>query len=467
MTKEESSARLVSMENMLELKWIRRSCLAALPIGWVLVAMACGQTVEIPDVAADGSTNEDASPSADARSPDATTSRDSSDGDSSTGDGGARDGAADASADAAADAAADATSRDSGSTDSGTFDSGIDAGATQLRVFTGGYQTCAIRGRALYCWGANDSGQLQLGTSSADVARPTKVGDYDILDLGLGYDGSCMVRAPGSVYCAGRLYGVTPKLVGTGFIRVSHGRNHACALANDGTVSCWGSNASGQLGRGSFGGPESDVPAQVQGLSNVRAVVAARSHTCALKNDKTVWCWGGNSDGQLGIGLSGSGNDRNVPTQVPGLLEVAILSANAYHTCATKTDRSAWCWGGNQSSQLGVGDALDRTTPTKIPNAFLTDAALAGSTFSLARAGGSVFTFGSNTNSELGRGAIGVSPLPVQILSLDNVSYADVGFSHACVLRQNALLCWGDNNSGQLGLGDMADRNAPVAVPIP
>jgi alpha-tubulin suppressor-like RCC1 family protein len=274
------------------------------------------------------------------------------------------------------------------------------------------------------------------------------------------------VRAPGNVVGAGRLYGATPRLVASGFSRVSHGRDHACALANDGTVWCWGSNASGKLGRGTFGGPESSIPAQVQGLSGVQVVVAARTHTCALKLDKTVVCWGGNFDGQLGIGLSGGGNDRNVPTVVPGLTDVVTISANAHHTCATKTDKSVWCWGGNASSQLGVGDAVDRTVPTRL-SGFSAEVAVAGSTFSLARSGGAIFTFGSNTNSELGRGAVGTSPTPAPIVGLDQVTFADAGYSHACVVRQGAIVCWGDNGSGQLGLGDKANRAVPVTVTLP
>lgn len=428
-----------------------------------VAVVACGETVEIPDIS--GETGADAAPSPDAGRPPA--DRDSGAIDS----GSPRDGAPnDASPDPRdagdpTDAKAD-TGTDAGPLDAGTTDASDAGSTTSLRVYAGGYQTCAVRGRAVYCWGSNDFGQLGFGAISADVTTPTKVGDLDVLDMGLGYDGSCVVRAPGNVYCAGRLYGATPRLVASGFSRVSHGRDHACALANDGTVWCWGSNASGKLGRGTFGGPESSIPVQVQGLSGVQVVVAARTHTCALKVDKTVVCWGGNFDGQLGIGLSGGGNDRNVPTVVPGLTDVVTISANAHHTCATKTDKSVWCWGGNASSQLGVGDAVDRTVPTRLTG-FSAEVAVAGSTFSLARSGGAIFTFGSNTNSELGRGAVGTSPTPAPIVGLDQVTFADVGYSHACVVRQAAITCWGDNGSGQLGLGDKANRAVPVTVTLP
>jgi alpha-tubulin suppressor-like RCC1 family protein len=92
---------------------------------------------------------------------------------------------------------------------------------------------------------------------------------------------------------------------------------------------------------------------------------------------------------------------------------------------------------------------------------------VAGSTFSLARSGGAIFTFGSNTNSELGRGAVGTSPTPAPIVGLDQVTFADAGYSHACVVRQGAIVCWGDNGSGQLGLGDKANRAVPVTVTLP
>lgn len=449
------------------MRTLRGSRLSVLSLLLAVTAVACGETVEIPDISAENGA--DAAPSADAGRPPA--DRDAGAADS----GGSRDASpsTDASTDARdagepLDASTDAGPSDAGSSDASTTTDASDAGSgtTSLRVYAGGYQTCAVRGRAVYCWGSNDFGQLGFGAISADVTTPTKVGDFDVLDMGLGYDGSCVVRAPGNVYCAGRLYGATPRLVASGFSRVSHGRDHACALANDGTVWCWGSNASGKLGRGTFGGPESSIPAQVQGLSGVQVVVAARTHTCALKLDKTVVCWGGNFDGQLGIGLSGGGNDRNVPTAVPGLTDVVTISANAHHTCATKTDKSVWCWGGNASSQLGVGDALDRTVPTRLTG-FSAEVAVAGSTFSLTRSGGAIFTFGSNTNSELGRGAVGTSPTPAPIVGLDQVTFADAGYSHACVVRQGAISCWGDNGSGQLGLGDKANRAVPVTVTLP
>jgi alpha-tubulin suppressor-like RCC1 family protein len=97
----------------------------------------------------------------------------------------------------------------------------------------------------------------------------------------------------------------------------------------------------------------------VPGLSGVVALAAGAFHSCALKTDGTVVCWGYNFNGQLG---DGSTTARLSPTAVPALGGVAALAAGDYHSCALKTDGTARCWGYNASGQLGDGSTTNRSS---------------------------------------------------------------------------------------------------------
>jgi alpha-tubulin suppressor-like RCC1 family protein len=143
---------------------------------------------------------------------------------------------------------------------------------------------------------------------------------------------------------------------------VSAGDEHTCVIINaDKSLWCWGNNYSGQLGIGTM--YDSSPTATVKVLADVSAVSAGYQHTCAIKTDKSLWCWGDNDDGQLGIG---STLNQTEPVKV--LADVSAVSAKGgWHTCAIKTDKSFWCWGSDAQGQ--VGDVLgntDKTSPTEI-----------------------------------------------------------------------------------------------------
>ena len=150
-----------------------------------------------------------------------------------------------------------------------------------------------------------------------------------------------------------------------GVAQISTG-NYSCAVKIDGTAWCWGMNSYGQLGNG--GTLEQHAPVQVVGqggtgtLANVRQISAGYFFTCALKTDDTVWCWGDNNDGELG---NYNTIQQHAPVQVVGqggtgtLANVDQISAGSSHSCALKTDGTVWCWGINGNGQMGDG----QTTP--------------------------------------------------------------------------------------------------------
>src|SRR5207249_3627982 len=118
-----------------------------------------------------------------------------------------------------------------------------------------------------------------------------------------------------------------------------------------GAVWAWGWNGSGQLGIGNT--TDSHIPTQVPGLSGVSALSGGGYHSLALKSDGSVWAWGDNGDGELGLG-NNSNAGTNSPQKIPGLSGVVQMSSGEEHSLVLKSDGTVWAWGDNHLGQLGV-----------------------------------------------------------------------------------------------------------------
>jgi len=121
----------------------------------------------------------------------------------------------------------------------------------------------------------------------------------------------------------------------------------------------WGNNASGQIGDGTstIGLNPSPAPAI---FGNWAQLSAGEFHSCGIRFDSTLWCWGENSLGQLGSGLA---NDQALPVAV-GPATWSSVDAGGAHSCGIRTDQSLWCWGLNVLGQLGDGTTIARSTPS-------------------------------------------------------------------------------------------------------
>ena len=227
------------------------------------------------------------------------------------------------------------------------------------------------------------------------------------------------------------------------------GANHTCALKVEGTVACWGANGAGQLGDGSSVTRSSPKP--VLGLSAVRAVTAGRAFSCALKEDGDVSCWGDNYYGQLGDGTT---TTRLTPTPVLGLSGVVALTAGRSHVCAVKQDSTVACWGDNRAGQLGEGTTSDRLTATRVIHLSGAIALAAGAAHSCALTqDGAVACWGDNNQGQLGDGSDinRLTPTPVQ--GLAQVTAIAAGDRHSCAVKQDGgEACWGYNGQGELGI---------------
>jgi cysteine-rich repeat protein len=311
---------------------------------------------------------------------------------------------------------------------------------TWTAVSCGFNHTCGINALGeLYCWGDNESGQLGDGTT-IDKDTPNRVGalsDWSVVSanghitsdsVDLHY--TCAVRGAGELYCWGNNYfgqlGIgnntdqrSPVQVGTeaDWLRVSTGGRHACALKTDGRLFCWGRNSHGQLGQG-FTSPDEDAPLQVGGDADWSDVSLGFEHSCALKSGGNLFCWGYNSDGQVGDGTT---NSRSEPVSIgAGWSDVG---AGNLHTCAVKTEGALYCWGRNSDCQCGQEASGSITGPT--PVGVDTDWARVegGGQFTCGlKSSDDLFCWGEGDDGQIGNGTYGLGTtvcVPSVVLIVD------------------------------------------------
>jgi len=250
-------------------------------------------------------------------------------------------------------------------------------------------------------------------------------------------------------------------------VQVAAGYRHTCALKADSTVQCWGDNSYGQLGDGTTSNRLMGV--RVSGLTGVTAIAAGGGHTCAVTSSGAVWCWGGNFSGQLGDGTTAS---RLVPMNVSGLDAGAVaITAGDTHTCALTSAGAVMCWGENGDGQLGDGSTASSPVPVHVNGlgAGISEInAGYGHTCAVSSAG-EAWCWGYNGSGQLGDGTTASSAMPVNVNGLGtDIRAITAGGHHTCALTLGGTaLCWGNNGGGQLGDGGTESSLAPVNVSGP
>ncbi|HMJ11595.1 MAG TPA: hypothetical protein VK524_09300, partial [Polyangiaceae bacterium] len=257
----------------------------------------------------------------------------------------------------------------------------IGAGTDWADMCGGEYHSCALRANGeLYCWGRNSKGQLGIG-SLVDQRSPVRVAGFsDFTHLTCNSELSCALRRSGALYCwgdnlegapgladaDGAAHVTSPQPVAGGlrFTQASTGQGHTCGLRNDGALFCWGRNTNGQLGIDSVGG-HLRTPTRVGTDTNWLNVAAGQGQTCGVRQDGTLWCWGIDAAGSLGLNVT---TDTVVPrpTQVGTLRTWRQASASRLHTCATTLDGAVYCWGRGVEGQLGIGFVTESRVPARI-----------------------------------------------------------------------------------------------------
>ncbi|HEY3496393.1 MAG TPA: hypothetical protein VGK73_16955 [Polyangiaceae bacterium] len=355
-------------------------------------------------------------------------------------------------------------------------------------VRTGYQHTCAIYGGAAYCWGENVDGQLGLGDATPRTV-PTRVdGDRVWRHLALGEAHTCGLDDLGAVYCWGLnargQLGVgdreprnTPTRVAlpNRATALSADFEHTCAVLSDFQLFCWGMNNEGELGQSdAFPGQGSNaadglVPLQVGG-AEWSSANTGQGHTCAIALDGALYCWGRNSESELGTEPDTS--QIRTPTRVGSDSDWLEVDAGQHHTCGVRQDLSLWCWGQNTGSPtddgypLGIAGVEELAEPTEVAGAGWT--AVRTNTFhSCALEGSSSLRcWGRNMEGQLGLGNTDSEPTPVLVGS-GFIAVSAARFTTCALTSGGAVACAGKNDAGELGTGDLERRNVLTEVVAP
>ena len=251
----------------------------------------------------------------------------------------------------------------------------------------------------------------------------------------------------------------------TGVVAVAAGADHSLALKSDGTVWAWGRNSSGQLGVATTG-EQSVVPVKASCPVGMIAIAAGTGHSVALLKDGTVWAWGDNTYGQMG---GGTGGTSLTPHMIPGLEGVIAIASGGDHVLALKRDGSLWAWGRNSSGQLGNNSTTDNDGPVRVPLSEPVLGTAGGGNHSVAvTKSGHVWAWGDNSAWQVGGGSYeGRILTPRVVAGVDSVKAVAAGKSNTIVLKgDGTYLGWGNNVYGQLGDGTRGCRRRPVAVEV-
>ncbi|MDH5217756.1 MAG: hypothetical protein OEX19_08670, partial [Gammaproteobacteria bacterium] len=373
-----------------------------------------------------------------------------------------------------------------------------------LSVSAGGSFTCGLDVKDdFFCWGSNNYGtpyeeifygKLGLGRSTVallPVQEQYKTMDWKMVVSADGYNDfsaynhSCGIKANGTLWC----WGISGDPLGLGsnigtqyspiqvmssktdWSLLDTNRNHTCAIDSEKFLWCWGRNNYGQLGSGESGALTSkNVPELVDNLRNWTQISTGDVHSCGIDELKQLFCWGRNQSGQLGIGQ----NETQVfstPMIVDESSTWETVSTGGDYTCGIKTDGSLWCWGDNYNGQLGNGNSGEILyTPQKIGEATnWMSIALSMEHSCGIQNDKSLWCWGSNFYGEIGDNSdSGNVRIPTQInpTELDWLS-VNTGDNNTCAVKtDNSMWCWGENHLGQLGNNDhtFTTQSIPVEV---
>lgn len=349
------------------------------------------------------------------------------------------------------------------------------------RLAAGPYHTCAIQGGTLSCWGRN--GAHQLGSADiTDSPSPRAIAGADWAEVAAGEQHTCGRRTGGSAWCWGDdSYGQAgvgpgpavvpaPAFVSTAgpVAQLSTNYDFTCAIDLDGSLWCWGQNDEGQLAQDDpFPAPgvNRSAPAQVETARDWTLIDAGQGHACGLRGSGALFCWGRNSGGELGLGPGAPGQIRT-PQPVGLAADWLEVRSGQGHTCGRRAGGSLWCWGQNESGQLGTGDGMATLAPTRV-GAGSDWTAVTVDTFHSCglRGGGSLWCWGRNLEGQLGTGDHADHPVPVQVGADQDWAQVSAGRFHTCARKSDgSLWCWGQDTYGQLGTGDLKDHAVPARI---
>jgi alpha-tubulin suppressor-like RCC1 family protein len=230
----------------------------------------------------------------------------------------------------------------------------------------------------LWSWGNNNYGQLGLN----DVAKrssPVQIGALTSwYQVAAGSNFTLAIKTDGTMWSWGTdsfgalglntsgVHKSSPVQIGalTTWSQIASGTSFSLAIKTDGTMWSWGRSNNGQLGLGEGGAYAArSSPVQIGALTTWSKVVAGGEQSLAIKTDGTLWSWGSNSTGELGLNDAAN---RSSPVQIGALTTWSQIAGGNNHTLAIKTDKTLWSWGYNYAGKLGLNDVVARSSPVQV-----------------------------------------------------------------------------------------------------
>jgi alpha-tubulin suppressor-like RCC1 family protein len=340
-----------------------------------------------------------------------------------------------------------------------------------------GFDSPSNSAGSLWGWGDNTDGQLGLNNVT-NVSSPVQIGSLtDWKQVSMGGYHTTAIKTDGTLWsCGNNLYGQlglndttkrsSPVQIGslTNWKLVSCGRYHTTAIKTDGTLWVWGYNNQGQLGLNNVTNISS--PVQVGTMTDWKTLTGNLYNTFSVKNDGSLWGWGGNIFGQLGL------NDyiyRSSPVQIGSLTNWKQVSmSSVFSVAAIKTDGSLWGWGTNTNGQIGLGNTTEYSSPVQVGTMTNWKTLSTGGVANVlaTKTDGSLWAWGYNYGG-LGLGDSLARSSPIQVGSLTNwksVSCSTSQGSSFAVKTDGTLWAFGQNASKNLGLGDNVSNSSPVQI---
>lgn len=368
-----------------------------------------------------------------------------------------------------------------------------------IKLAAGKNNWCSLAVGNLKCLGENAFGQYgNNSVRKGHYNEPIPVGKFvaytpslgsNVKNIYMGSYHSCATRMDNRLYCQGTNHvGMlgdstyvdknTLTAVSGSFTALDAQRAvttgwglHTCAIRNDNKLYCWGSNNRGQVGfNNSVIAYNSPQQVTIAGAADFTKVVAGIAHTCALHSSGTINCFGDNTYGQLGNNTNTSQmGSSTVVVETSGigtLSNIRDIVAGKYHTCAINNSNQMYCWGRNDQGQLGNNTTVDSNKPilitTDVKNVF------AGGKHNclIKQSTNQLQCWGNNTQGQIGQGNTNTFRVPTNISGI-NSSIGDValGDNFTCFMHQGInVKCMGENAYGIMGTNDLNNSLSVATV---